>query len=221
MFKNTSKLIVLILCFAAVSFKAYAYDNGDFQIWHTEGQEVEIGKATKLTQEEEWRFGEDASEFFYQHYDWGVVYGFDKRLDIGFNYRQVYEKYKQKWREENRPHVNATVKLDLWKFRFEDRNRLEYRHFRYKDDFVRYRNRFMLKYPLDFKKIKIAPYVADEIFIASNATGFNENRFYSGLEFGLTKYVKADIYYMMRSIRGVGDKWSEANVLGTRLKISF
>ena len=221
MFKNIIKLVVLVLCLAVVSFKAYAYDNGDFQIWHTENQEVGIGKATKLTQEEEWRFGENASELYYQHYDWGVVYGFDKRLDIGLNYRQVYEKYKQKWREENRPHVNATVKLDLWKFKFEDRNRLEYRHFRYRDDFVRYRNRLMLKYPFDFKKIKIAPYVSDEIFISSNATGFNENRFYSGLEFGLTKYLKFDIYYLLKNNRIKSDKWSRANVLGTKIKIMF
>ena len=221
MAKSVVKSVVLVLCLAAVGFKAHAYDDGDFQIWHTENQEVALGTATKLTQEEEWRFGEDASEFFYQHYEWGVVYGFDKRLDIGFNYRQIYEKYKKKWREENRPHANATVKLDIWKFRFEDRNRLEYRHFRYKDDFVRYRNRFMLKYPFEFRKIKIAPYVSDEIFIASNGRGFSENRFCSGLEFGLPKYVKADVYYMVRSMRGAGDKWSEANVLGTRLKVSF
>lgn len=221
MIKNLVKLVVLVLCLGWAILNGYAYDNGDFQIWHTENQEVAIAKGAKLTQEEEWRFGEDASEFYYQHYEWGVVYGFDKRLDIGFNYRQVYEKYKQKWREENRPHVNATVKLDIWKFKFEDRNRLEYRHFRYKDDFIRYRNKFALKYPLDFKKIKITPYLSDEIFISSNATGFNENRFYAGTEFGLTKYVKFDIYYLLKDNRIKADKWSSINVWGTKLKISF
>ncbi|MFA5147414.1 MAG: DUF2490 domain-containing protein [Candidatus Omnitrophota bacterium] len=205
----------------AAAAEGYAYDNGDFQIWHTENQEAGIGKGTKLTQEEEWRFGEDASELYYQHYDWGVVYGFDKRLDIGFNYRQVYERYKQKWREENRPHVSATVKLDLWKFKFEDRNRLEYRHFRYKDDFIRYRNKFALKYPIDLKKIKITPYISDEIFIVSNSAGFNENRFYAGMELGLAKYLKFDVYYLLRENRIRADKWSSSNILGTKLKIAF
>ncbi len=218
-FKNIVKLIVLVLFFGAVSFKAYAYDNGDFQIWHTDSEDIKIGKSTKFTMEQEFRFGEDASELFYQHYDWGFAWAFDKRLEIALGYRLIYEKYKHKWREEDDPYTNITAKFDIWKFMFEDRNRLEYRHFRYKDDFVRYRNKFTLKYPFDFKKI--TPYVSDEIFIASNATGFNENRFSSGLEFGLTKYVKADIYYMIRSMRGVGDKWSDANVLGTKLKISF
>ena len=206
--KNIVKLKVLIfLCLGAGNLRAFAYDNGDFQIWHTESQEVGIGKATRLTQEQEWRFGGYASELYYQHYEWGVVWGFDKRLDIGLNYRQIYDKYKHKWREENRPHANATVKLDLWGFKFDDRNRIEYRHFRYKNDFIRYRNKFTLKYPFDFRSIKIAPYTSDEIFISSNATGFNENRFYSGLELGLTKYVKADIYYLLRSSKIAGDKW--------------
>lgn len=221
MLKAVIRLTVLALCLTTAGFEVYAYDDGDFQIWHTENQDVKIGKGTKLTQEEEWRFGGNASEFYYQHYEWGVVYGFDKRLDIGLNYRQVYEKSKNKWREENRPHVNATLKLDLWKFKLEDRNRLEYRHFRYKDDFIRYRNKFMFKIPFDFRSINITPYVSDEIFVSSNGAGFSENRFYSGLEFGLTKYVKADIFYLLRSNRGRGDKWSCANVVGTKVKISF
>jgi len=220
-FKNMVKLVVLVLFLAMGSLNAYAYDRGDFQIWHTENQEVGIGKGTKVTQEEEWRFGENASEFYRQHYDWGVVYGFDKRLDIGFNYRQVYEKIKRKWMEENRPHVNATVKLDIWKLKFEDRNRLEYRHFRHKDDFIRYRNKFTLKYPFDFKTIKVAPYTSDEIFVASNGTGFNENRFYAGIEFGLTKYAKCDVYYMLKENKVKDDKWAFANVLGMKMKIAL
>lgn len=221
MFKNIWKVIILVLPLVLSGFKAYAYDNGDFQMWHTENQDIGIGKGTKITQEEEWRWGGNAAELYYQHYDWGVVYGFDKLLDIGLNYRQVFDKSKTKWLEENRPHINATVKLDIWKFKLEDRNRLEYRHFKYKDDFIRYRNKLTLKYPFEFRKIKISPYLSDEIFIASNGTGFNRNRLYSGIEFGLNKYLKADIYYMLEDSRGKGDKWSCANILGTKVKIAF
>jgi len=200
---------------------SYAYDNGDFQIWNAESEDVKIGKDTKFFMEQEYRFGEDASELFYQHYDWGFSWAFDKRLEMALGYRLVYERYKKKWREEDAPFGIITAKFDIWKFAFEDRNRLEYRHFRYRDDFLRYRNKFTLKYPFEFKKIKITPYVSDEIFIGSNATGFNENRFSPGVEFSLTKNVKADIFYMMRSMRVTGDKWSAANILGTKLKISL
>ena len=221
MFKNIIKFVVLVSCLAAVSFEAHAYDNGDFQVWQTDSEDVKIGKDTKLTMEQEFRFGENASEFFYQHYDWGFAWAFDKRLEIALGYRLIYEKYQHKWKEEDDPYTNITAKFDIWKFKFEDRNRIEYRHFRFKDDSMRYRNRVVLKYPFDFHTIKIAPYTSDEIFVSSDGTGFNQNRFQSGLEFELTRYVKADISYMLQSMRGKGDKWSEANVLWTKIKVAF
>lgn len=200
---------------------AYGYDNGDFQIWNTDVEEVKIYKGVKFAMEQEFRFGGDASEFYYQHYDFGFVFGFDKMLDIGLSYRQVFERSKRKWMEEDMPNVNATLKLDLWKFKFDDRNRIEYRHFRHKDDSIRYRNKFALKLPLDFAKIKISPYVSDEIFVVSTGAGFNENRFFTGAEFDLTKYAKFDLYYMLKHNRIFGDKWSWVNALGTKIKIAF
>jgi len=219
--KKLISLTALTAFLAAAAYRACAYDNGDFQIWNTDYEDIKIARSVKFSMEQEFRFGENASELYYQHYDFGFVYGFDKMLDLGFFYRLVLEKYRHKWREEDMPNVNATVKLDLWKFKFDDRNRLEYRHFRYKNDSVRYRNKFTLKLPFDFAGIKISPYSSDEIFIASDSTGFNENRFSSGLEFDLTKYAKADIYYMFKSNRISGDKWNSANVLGTKAKIVF
>ncbi len=221
MLKRIIILMFIPLCLAAADRKAYAYDSGDFQIWNTDVEEVKIAKGVKFSMEQEFRFGEDATEFYYQHYDFGFVYGFDKMLDLGFSYRLVYERYKQKWREEDMPNANATLKLDLWKFKFDDRNRIEYRHFRYKEDNVRYRNKFTLKFPIDFAKIKISPYTSDEIFVSSDSTGYNENRFSAGTEFELTKYAKADLCYMLKNNRVRGDKWSCANVLGTKIKIAF
>jgi hypothetical protein len=222
MFKNIVKFMVLVLCLAVSGFNAdAAYDNGDFQVWNSNAQDVNIGKATKLTLEEEFRYGETASELFYQHYDWGFAWAFDKRLELMLGYRLVLEKYKHKWLETDEPYTILTWRQDIWKFRFDDRNRIEYRHFRFAPDQARYRNKFTLKYPIDFKGIKISPYTSNEIFVSSNGTGFNQNRFQSGIEIELNKYVKLDVSYMLQSIRGKGDKWSEANVLWLKNKISF
>lgn len=216
-----SVVIVAIILLAAVSPALAAYENGDFQIWHTDYEDIKVHKDVKLSVEQEFRFGENAAELYYQHYEWLAVFGFDKMLDLGFGYRLVLDKYKHKWREEDMPNANATLKFDIWKFKFSDRNRLEYRHFRFKNDFIRYRNKLMLKLPVDFCKITISPYSSDEIFIASDSTGFNENRFCSGVEIDLTKYAKADIYYMFKSNRVRDHKWNSANVLGTKVKIAF
>jgi len=221
MFKNIFKMIIVILSLAALAFNAYAYQSGDFQIWNTNDQDIKIGKATKLTAEEEFRYGEAASEFFYQHYDWGFAWAFDKALEITAGYRLVLERIKHKWMEEDEPYTMLTWRQDIWKFKFDDRNRIEYRHFRYAPDNARYRNRSMLKYPLDFHNVKIWPYVSDEIFVESNGAGLNQNRFQPGLEFELTKYVKFDIAYMMQSARLGGYKWSTVNVLWNKIKIAF
>jgi len=215
------RILFITALVTLVAFNAYAYDNGDFQIWNTDSQNIDVIKKVKLAMEQEFRFGENASELYYQHYEWGAIFGFDKMLDIAFCYRLVLEKYKHKWREEDQPNVNATLKFDLWKFKFDDRNRIEYRHFRFKEDSARYRNKFGLKLPFDFMKIKVSPYASDEIFIASDSTGFNENRLSSGIEFDLTKYAKADIYYMFKSNKIKDDKWNSANVLGTKIRIAF
>lgn len=223
MFKSLVRVVavVVVLCFGAASSDLYAYDNGDFQIWNTNGQDVKIGKATKFTMEEEFRYGETASEFFYQHYDWGFAWAFDKRFELALGYRLVYEKIKRKWMEGDEPYTNLTWKQDIWKFKFDDRNRIEYRHFRFAPDQVRYRNKFTLKYPFDFKGMKISPYTSDEIFVSSNSTGFNQNRFQSGIELELTKYVKLDVSYMVQSVKGKSDKWYETNVLWLKNKIAF
>jgi hypothetical protein len=217
----SKKILFVIVTVISLSFNAYAYDNGDFQIWNSDYQNVEVYKDVKLAMEQELRFGENASELYYQHYEWDAVFCFDKMLDLAFGYRMALSKYKHKWIEEDQSNVNATLKFDLWKFKLEDRNRLEYRHFRYKDDFIRYRNKLTIKFPFDFKKLKISPYVSNEILISSNSTGFNEDRFFSGIELGLTKYVKFDTYYLLKSNKIGGSKWICANVLGFKLKIAF
>lgn len=219
---NRIKKIAALAVFLSLAGQfSYAYENNDFQIWNTDSEEVKIYKGVKFAMEQEFRFGENARELYYQHYDWGFVFAFHKMLDLGFFYRLVYEKVKRKWMEEDMPNVNATLKLDLWKFKFEDRNRIEYRHYRFKDDSLRYRNKFALKLPFDFMKMRISPYIADEIFVVSTGVGYNENRFSAGAEFELTKYAKCGLYYMLKENRVKDDKWSWANALGINAKIAF
>lgn len=204
-----------------LSANSCAYESGDFQIWNKNDEYIGIGKDTNFTMEEEFRYGENATEFFYQHYEFGFVWAFDKRLELASGYRLALQRYKHKWLEEDEPFASITPKIDIWNFKFDNRNRLEYRHFRWASDHVRYRNRSTLKYPIPFHTIKIAPYVSDEIFISSNGTGFNQNRFWSGLEFELTKYVRSEVAYMLWTAKSQGNKWYTANVLWLKLKIAF
>ena len=60
------KLIILSLFSLALFVKGYAYDNGDFQFWNTDIEEKQINDRTKLVMEEEFRWGDNASDFYYQ-----------------------------------------------------------------------------------------------------------------------------------------------------------
>ncbi|MDD5194674.1 MAG: DUF2490 domain-containing protein [Candidatus Omnitrophica bacterium] len=200
--------------------KVYAYDDGDFQVWHTENQEVKANKKSKITLEEEFRWGDDASEFYYHHYDAGFVHSLNKYLDLGINYRQAYEKKKGEFKTENRPHLNAILKYDFYGFKVDDRNRLEYRYFDYQADSWRYRNKFTVKFPWKFTGLEIQPYLANEIFLDFQNKAFSRNRFYSGFTMSFTKNLKGEIYYLLQSSKS-GDVWTDANVLGTKLKLTF
>jgi hypothetical protein len=211
---------VLLAAAVAAAKLAYAYDDGDFQVWHTEVQEKEINEVSRIALEEEIRFGDNASEFYYHHYDLGYSYDMNKYLTLGINYRQVYEMKNGNFKIENRPHINATFKTDVLGFKCDDRNRLEYRHFTYQEDSWRYRNKFTVKFPWKFTAFKIQPYVADEIFLNLNGIDFNRNRFYAGIGFNLTKSVKGEIFYLLQGSKSSGI-WTDANVLGTKLKLLF
>lgn len=199
---------------------AYAYDNNDFQVWHSEAQQVKINKNLRAVFEEEFRWADNANDFYYRHYDCGFVWGLNKNLDIGLNYRWVCEKKNGKFKEENRPHLNAFVKWEIFSLKLEDRSRLQYRHFDYQTDFWQYRNKITVKFPCIFSKIEIQPYIADEIFINFYGAAFTRNRFYSGLAMNIIRNLKVEIYYLFQSNRSSGS-WKDANALGTKVKLLF
>ena len=174
--------------------------------------------------EEEFRWADNANHFYYHHYDLGFTYGLNKFLSIGGGYRHVLEDKKvgkvTKFRVENEPYLTATVPWNFKGFSFEDRSRLEYRHFDYTQDSWRYRNKLTIKAPWKFTKMEIQPYLADELFFGSSGKSFNQNRLSSGLALNITKNLKGEIYYMLQSSKGKTE-WIDSNILGTKFKFSF
>ena len=210
-------IIALALIFTA---NAYAYKDGDFQVWNTDTEEFKINDDTKMALEQEFRWGGSAKDFYYQHYDLGFFYNPRKYLNVGAGYRHILSKSNDKFLVENDPYITATLLWDIAGFKFDDRSRLEYNHFDYKDDTVSYRNKFTIKSPWKFTKFEIQPYVSDEIFILfDDSQRLNKNRATAGLAMSIAKNLKGEIYYMLQSSKS--RKWTEANVLGTKLKLAF
>lgn len=216
------KRIVMFLvgAFLFLSANAYAYDDGDFQIWNTDVEEFKLKKDLKLAFEEEFRWGDNAREFYYQHYDTGLFYELNKNWSVGAGYRHILNKSKGKFLVENQPYATLTFASQFAGFKYDDRSRFEYNHFDYKDDTGTYRNKLTVKLPWKLTKFEIQPYVSDEIFILfDDGQRLSKNRATAGLAINITKNFKGDIYYMLQSSKST--RWTKANILGTKFKLVF
>ncbi|UCG34762.1 MAG: DUF2490 domain-containing protein [Candidatus Omnitrophota bacterium] len=216
-------LIISFSFFLAVFFyqNAFAFDDGDFQYWNNESIAFKITEDWKASFEEEFRLGDNGGNLYYQHSDWGVTYsGIAEWLDLGVFYRNISEKKNSKWRREDRPHLDAAVKWELFDCAMSNRGRFEYRDREDAEDLWQYRNKFTVKLPFKLTKVQIQPYIADEIFIDFDQERLNRNRLYTGFSMKFTKSLKGEIFYLWQSSKKSG-KWSDLNVLGTKLKLSF
>ncbi len=219
------KILAAVVLGLMIAGSVYAYDDHDFQVWNTDIEEMKLNKKSKLVFEQEFRLGDNASDLYYQHYDVGYVDDLSKYLNVGIGYRYIKEMKNKAFRVENEPYLLATLFWELAGFKFDSRNRFEYRTFDYDQvDSGRYRNKLTVKFPWKFTKIEIQPYLADEIFIRFNGTDLNQNRIFAGLGFNTTKNLKGEIYYMLQSTKNYskfGSTWTDTNVLGTKLKLIF
>lgn len=215
------KIFLASLLLVLMSLSAFAFSNGDFQIWNTESIDWKVNKKWTAKVEQELRFGDNVSELYYTHTDAGFNYKVMDWLYFGGNYRHVVFKNKKKWVQEYRPHLNLTLKGKWEVFKFSNRNRLEYRIYGFhKKDEVRYRNKTTVGYPFEWEGLKAEPYVADEIFVSFTKAKFTRNRLYAGLKFDIVKHLKSDIFYLWQISRKK-DKWPGINVLGLKLKMVF
>lgn len=198
----------------------FAYDDGDFQYWNTESVSWKTGDL-KLGLEEEFRLGDDAGNLYYNHTDLSAAYsGLADWFTLGINYRHILEDKDSDWKKENRPHLNATVKFKALDFGFSNRFRFEYRNREDAENYWRYRNKFSVKLPIKLTRLGIQPYMADEIFYDFDAETLNRNRLYGGISLDIIKGLSGQIFYLWETTEK-SDKWNDAHVLGTKLKLSF
>ena len=219
--KIKAYFLAALICGGLLSEPSFASDKSGFQYWSTAEFNVDLDKDWTVTFSEEFRLGDEGGNLYYHRSDIGFVYkGFADWIDVGANFRKVYEDTGGTWRQENRPHINVTLKGKLGDIAVSTRSRFEYRDREEKEDIWRYRNKVTFKLPGELTKLKLKPYLADEVYINFNEEGYVRNRFYSGVAFSIAKNVKADIYYLWQSSRASPGR-DDIHALGTKLIFRF
>jgi len=210
-----------LILFSGVCF---GFDDGDFQYWSTAKVSFDLNKDWKMDFSEEFRFGDDGGELYHYFSDLGFTYrSLADWIDLGFNFRLVEERADSasEWKQENRPHLNVTLKGKLFDLGLTNRSRFEYRDREDKDDLWRYRNKTTVKFPFKLTAIKLQPYVADEIYVDMVGDNIiNRNRFYSGVSFNLSKNIGSNVFYLWQTSKS-GGEWKDIHVVGIQLIFRF
>jgi hypothetical protein len=122
--------------FVLLATRVYAYDNHDFQIWNTDVEEFKVNKTSKITFEQEFRWGDNASDFYYQHYDVGYSYILNKYFNFGGGYRYIKQKSSDKFRYSSVPYLAAFAFWNPAGFNLTNRIRIEYRYYDYQQMYI-------------------------------------------------------------------------------------
>ncbi len=218
---------ILSFCFVLMAAgHAFAYKDGDGQYWNTESVSFKLTEKIGVYIEEEFRFGEGMSEFYYQHSQVQLDFKISDWFVLSPAYRQTFELYTKSdgdegWFREYQPMVNALLQHKWQGWSFSDRVRFSYRMFNIdREDLWRVRNKITVKSPCKWTPLEIKPWVSDEIFFEEHKTGVYRNRLYAGVEMKLTKHLKGDIFYLWQATES-DSGWMDINVLGTKLKVEF
>ena len=220
--ENRKCLAVTIIIVVLLANVCFGWRDEGFQWWPAVDISYKINKNWQFNFEQEERLGDDGGNMYYEHSDFGFVYsGMADWIDLGFNYRLIYQKDKKDdFGYENRPHLNVTLKGKMFGWDVSDRSRIEYRDMETTKDTWRYRNKIAVKFPIELTEYKLQPYIANDAFIDLDREDFTMNWFYTGFTFKLTKNMKADIYHMWQATK-TPTEWKDVYVLGTKLIFCF
>jgi hypothetical protein len=202
------------------------YKDGDWQLWNDASIKGKINDRWSVYVEEEVRWGDGMSQFYYEHTHAEVDFKILEWLTIGPAMRIVYElNSKEVWYPAYEPQVNFAGKWKILKdWTFEARARFQesiYDEPGKKDIFVN-RDKFTLKSPWKFTPLKLNPYISDEIFFKEGVNGLAENRLWVGLGMEFFKNLKGELAYIWREIKQTSDNsYLESNILQANLKFEF
>ena len=202
----------ILLALAPIG-KAKTNADGDWQFWTHERANLEITDKISVKFGAMYRFGDDMSDLWYQHYDVGVKFKVAKWLSICPSYRlkmidaDISENFMgTDWINIHNPSLNFIFSHKLEKIMLKNNCRFSYGH--YDSEFGRgdrfyYKNSLMVIGPA-LTKVQIKPYVQEDFFFYTNIGQVDRNRLSTGLIVGKWKVVSPKLYVMWQAANPTG-----------------
>lgn len=223
-------LAAVVLAIAPVGHADTVNADGDWQLWTHERASIKIAEKTAISVGAMYRFGDDMSDLWYQHYDAGIVFKASKWLSIMPQYRLKMvnlDKFSgSKWLDINNTSLNFIFSKKVGKVALKNNCRFSY--WDYEKDFNRkdllyYRNILMMVGPA-LTKTKIKPYIQEDFFFNTDIDKVDRNRLSAGFLACKWKKVTPRFYMMWQAFNKNG-LWENSNadnyIVGLDFKIKW
>jgi hypothetical protein len=207
-------LLLLVLSGLA---SAQIIDRTDNQFWNDIQVAVPVTKDIDFNILGTLRLGRDISHSVDERIGTGFTFRFGQHVQIAPNYLYIATqpiRNRRLW--ESRLSLPVTLRFNVEKFRFSDRNMFERRIRNPGISSTRYRNRLQVEHPVGRG---LSWFVADEIFYDWSIDRWVRNRFSVGGSKVFNKHFTQDVYYL-RQNDGVSIP-GDLNVIGTILRIKL
>ena len=226
-------LAVVVLALAPMG-RAKTNADGDWQFWTHERANFKITDTITGTVGAMYRFGDDMSDLWYQHYDAGVSFKVAKWLSIMPSYRlkmvdaDISGKFVgDDWINIHNPSLNFIFSHKLGKVMLKNNCRFSYWNYDSefgRDDVLYYRNIFMVAGPA-WTKAKIKPYIQEDFFFDTNIGQVDRNRLSTGVMVGKWGVITPKLYVMWQAFNGNGLESGSINkdnyIVGADFKFKF
>jgi len=210
-------LLLFVLCGLA---SAQVIDHTDNQFWSEVQVSVPVTKDIDFNVLGTFRLGRDISHSVDERIGTGFTFRFGQHVIIAPNYLYIATqpvRNRRAW--ESRLSLPVTLRFNVEKFRFSDRNMFERRIRNPGITSTRYRNRFLVEHPVGPSKWGLSFFIGDEVFYDWSIDRWVRNRFAVGGTRVFNKHFTQDIYYL-RQNDGVSIP-GDLNVIGTILRVKL
>lgn len=226
--KPVCLLDLILLSFPLANSICYGSDDS-LQLRSSAGISWEANKDWRLTYRESLRFNDGGGTLYSRQSNFGLRYkSLAEWLDIGINYSAKNVENDEST-DENRTSLSAIMRGKVLGRDVRNRLRIDYRDRDGKSNKWRFRNKLTLNGGFEdpekqdmrlLKKGLFKPYVADEIFINLDGTGFSQNRVSIGAVTKLNEKTSMNFYYALQTIKNNGG-WKNNNLIGINFTYHF